>query len=205
MSLSLAKNVIVAGADNHPFMLDKTQYSSWASLTEPRTVTTPATVRDKRYDELTDAEKLHEACDIKATKIVLQGLPQDIYNLVNHHEEAKHIWDKVMLLIKVSIRQWLSLAPHLLLNTLQPTTSSEPRLTQRIRQLSKMEELPCRQFREDKIREEGHMARQCTKPKRPRNSAWFKDKEMLAEALESGVVLDEEQMAFLADNGDIVC
>ncbi|GJZ55445.1 putative ribonuclease H-like domain-containing protein [Tanacetum coccineum] len=31
MSLSLAKNVIVAGADNHPFMLDKTQYSSWAS------------------------------------------------------------------------------------------------------------------------------------------------------------------------------
>ncbi|GJV94495.1 hypothetical protein Tco_1546072 [Tanacetum coccineum] len=128
MSLSLAENVIVAGANNHPFMLDKTQYSSWASrmllyikgkengkllidsvlngpfkygtVTEPRTITTPATVRDKRYDELTDAEKLHEACDIKATKIVLQGLPQDIYNLVNHHEEAKHIWDKVMLLIK---------------------------------------------------------------------------------------------------------
>ncbi|GKF05182.1 zf-CCHC domain-containing protein, partial [Tanacetum coccineum] len=31
--------------------------------------------------------------------------------------------------------------------------------------------------------EEGHVARQCTKPKRPRNSAWFKEKEMLAEAL----------------------
>nr|GEX56936.1 hypothetical protein [Tanacetum cinerariifolium] len=29
MSLSLAKNVIVAGADNRPHMLDKTQYSSW--------------------------------------------------------------------------------------------------------------------------------------------------------------------------------
>ncbi|GJW14532.1 retrovirus-related pol polyprotein from transposon TNT 1-94 [Tanacetum coccineum] len=28
---------------------------------------------------------------------------------------------------------------------------------------------------------EGHMARQCTQPKRPRNDAWFKDKAMLAE------------------------
>ncbi|GJZ27193.1 integrase, catalytic region, zinc finger, CCHC-type containing protein [Tanacetum coccineum] len=28
---------------------------------------------------------------------------------------------------------------------------------------------------------EGHMARQCTQPKRPRNAAWFKDKAMLDE------------------------
>ncbi|GJY85794.1 hypothetical protein Tco_0499820 [Tanacetum coccineum] len=42
------------------------------------------------------------------------------------------------------------------------------------------------------LSEEGHMARQCTKPKRPRNSAWFKEKAMLAEALESGMVLNEE-------------
>ncbi|GKE13962.1 integrase, catalytic region, zinc finger, CCHC-type containing protein [Tanacetum coccineum] len=32
---------------------------------------------------------------------------------------------------------------------------------------------------------EGHMARQCTQPKRPRNSAWFKEKLMLAEAQEA--------------------
>ncbi|GKA32352.1 hypothetical protein Tco_0718719 [Tanacetum coccineum] len=44
----------------------------------------------------------------------------------------------------------------------------------------------------------------CTKPKSPRNSNWFKEKMLLAQALESGVVLDEEQMAFLADNGDTV-
>ncbi|GKA64182.1 retrovirus-related pol polyprotein from transposon TNT 1-94 [Tanacetum coccineum] len=30
---------------------------------------------------------------------------------------------------------------------------------------------------------EGHMARQCTQPKRPRNATWYKDKAMLAEAL----------------------
>ncbi|GJS81358.1 retrovirus-related pol polyprotein from transposon TNT 1-94 [Tanacetum coccineum] len=46
---------------------------------------------------------------------------------------------------------------------------------------------------------EGHMARQCTQPKRPRNAVWFKEKAMLAEALESGQILDEEQLAFLAN------
>ncbi|GKG30941.1 phosphopantothenoylcysteine decarboxylase-like protein, partial [Tanacetum coccineum] len=29
---------------------------------------------------------------------------------------------------------------------------------------------------------EGHMARQCTQPKRPRNAVWYKEKAMLAEA-----------------------
>ncbi|GKC98704.1 hypothetical protein Tco_1168979 [Tanacetum coccineum] len=48
---------------------------------------------------------------------------------------------------------------------------------------------------------EGHMARQCTQPKRPRNDAWFKDKSMLAKAQEAGKILDEEQLAFLADLG----
>ncbi|GKA96551.1 hypothetical protein Tco_0818646 [Tanacetum coccineum] len=48
---------------------------------------------------------------------------------------------------------------------------------------------------------EGHMARQCTQPKRPRNAAWYKEKAMLAEAQEAGQILDEEQLAFLADPG----
>ncbi|GJV97785.1 retrovirus-related pol polyprotein from transposon TNT 1-94 [Tanacetum coccineum] len=52
--------------------------------------------------------------------------------------------------------------------------------------------------------EEGHMARKCAKPKRPRNLAWFKEKMLLAEALKSGVALEEENVTFLADNGDTV-
>ncbi|GKA65450.1 putative ribonuclease H-like domain-containing protein [Tanacetum coccineum] len=48
---------------------------------------------------------------------------------------------------------------------------------------------------------EGHMARQCTQPKRPRNAAWYKEKAMLAKAQEAGQVLDEEQLAFLVDPG----
>ncbi|GJZ11633.1 retrovirus-related pol polyprotein from transposon TNT 1-94 [Tanacetum coccineum] len=64
ISLSLAENVIVVGADNRPPMLDKTRYSSWASL--PGNETTPAMVRERTYIDLTDEEKLRELVDIKA-------------------------------------------------------------------------------------------------------------------------------------------
>ncbi|GJZ25161.1 hypothetical protein Tco_0562620 [Tanacetum coccineum] len=47
----------------------------------------------------------------------------------------------------------------------------------------------------------GYMARECTQLKRPRNAAWYKDKAMLPEAQEAGQILDEEQLAFLADPG----
>ncbi|GKD73219.1 hypothetical protein Tco_1331501 [Tanacetum coccineum] len=97
MSLSLAENVIVNGAANRPPMLDKTNYSSWASrmlfyikgkehgkllvdsvlnrpfqygtMVEPGNETTPATI----YTDLIDEEKIRESVDIKATNIVLQG------------------------------------------------------------------------------------------------------------------------------------
>nr|GEZ95857.1 hypothetical protein [Tanacetum cinerariifolium] len=45
------------------------------------------------------------------------------------------------------------------------------------------------------------MARQCTQSKRKKNDAWYKEKGMLAEAQEAGKILDEEQLAFLADPG----
>ncbi|GJX66483.1 putative reverse transcriptase domain-containing protein [Tanacetum coccineum] len=48
---------------------------------------------------------------------------------------------------------------------------------------------------------EGHMSRQCTHPKKPRNAAWFKEKLMLAKAQEAGQILDEEQLSFLTYHG----
>ncbi|GJT14993.1 hypothetical protein Tco_0873699 [Tanacetum coccineum] len=51
---------------------------------------------------------------------------------------------------------------------------------------------------------EGHMARQCTQSKQPRNVAWYKDKAILAEAQEAGQILNEEQLAFLTDPGVLV-
>ncbi|GJV69432.1 hypothetical protein Tco_1484941 [Tanacetum coccineum] len=44
----------------------------------------------------------------------------------------------------------------------------------------------------------GHIARNCTQPKRPRNSDYFKEKMLLMQAQENGVDLDAEQLLFLA-------
>ncbi|GKA92998.1 reverse transcriptase domain-containing protein [Tanacetum coccineum] len=48
-------------------------------------------------------------------------------------------------------------------------------------------------------RGEGHVARQCTEPKRKMDSQYFKDKALLMEAKENGDVLDAKAEAFLAD------
>nr|GFA94492.1 retrovirus-related Pol polyprotein from transposon TNT 1-94 [Tanacetum cinerariifolium] len=48
---------------------------------------------------------------------------------------------------------------------------------------------------------EGHMSKQCTKPKRKRDEAWFKDKVLLVQAQANGQVLQEEELEFLADPG----
>ncbi|GJX35982.1 retrovirus-related pol polyprotein from transposon TNT 1-94 [Tanacetum coccineum] len=50
-----------------------------------------------------------------------------------------------------------------------------------------------------KCQGEGHMERQCTEPKRPRNATWFKEKLMLAEAQEACQILDEEQLEFFSN------
>ncbi|GJR85798.1 hypothetical protein Tco_0209809 [Tanacetum coccineum] len=71
-------------------------------MVEPGNETNPAMIRARTYTDLTDEEKIRESVDIKATNIFLIGLSQDIYNLVNHNEHAKEIWDIVKLLIQGS-------------------------------------------------------------------------------------------------------
>ncbi|GKB21512.1 hypothetical protein Tco_0855435, partial [Tanacetum coccineum] len=41
--------------------------------------------KTKKYAELSAIEKIQADCDMKAINIILQGLPTDIYSLVNHH------------------------------------------------------------------------------------------------------------------------
>nr|GFA18121.1 hypothetical protein [Tanacetum cinerariifolium] len=50
---------------------------------------------------------------------------------------------------------------------------------------------------------EGHMSKQCTKPKRKRDAEWFKDKVLLVQAQANGHVLQEEELDFLADPGTV--
>nr|GFA82767.1 hypothetical protein [Tanacetum cinerariifolium] len=48
---------------------------------------------------------------------------------------------------------------------------------------------------------EGHMSKQCTKPKKKRDEQWFKDKVLLVQAQANGQVLQEEKLEFLANPG----
>ncbi|GKC62649.1 hypothetical protein Tco_1095247 [Tanacetum coccineum] len=46
---------------------------------------------------------------------------------------------------------------------------------------------------------EGHMSKQCTKPKRKWDDSWFKEKVLLVQAQAHGQILNEEELDFLAD------
>ncbi|GJZ98513.1 hypothetical protein Tco_0670966 [Tanacetum coccineum] len=64
------------------------------------TVEENGVIRTKKYAELSVAEKIQADCDMKATNIIIQGLPGDIYSLVNHHRVAKDLWKRVQLLMQ---------------------------------------------------------------------------------------------------------
>nr|GEV19045.1 hypothetical protein [Tanacetum cinerariifolium] len=119
---TLAKHIIVAGAENRPPMLKKSMYNSWASriclfikgkrlgrmmldsidngpLVYP-TIEENGQTRLKKCFELTEEQQLQDDCDVQAINIILYGLSPYVYALVNHHEVAKAIWDKVKLLMK---------------------------------------------------------------------------------------------------------
>ncbi|GJT25319.1 hypothetical protein Tco_0895256 [Tanacetum coccineum] len=113
--------MILSGADNRPPMLDKDLHDLWKSRMELYmqnrehgrmilesvengpliwpTVEENGIIRTKKYAELSVAEKIQADCDMKATNIILQGLPADIYSLMNHHRVAKDLWERVQLLI----------------------------------------------------------------------------------------------------------
>ncbi|GJT99194.1 hypothetical protein Tco_1094712 [Tanacetum coccineum] len=120
---TLAEFMIISGADNRPPMLEKSLYDSWKSRMElyietqengrmilnlvqngtlvwPTVVEEDGTTRKKRYEELLVVEKLQADCDLKATNIVLQGLPPDVYAIVNHHKVSKEIWVRDKLLMQ---------------------------------------------------------------------------------------------------------
>ncbi|GKE73876.1 hypothetical protein Tco_1535917, partial [Tanacetum coccineum] len=80
-----AEYMILSSADNHPPMLDKDL--EWCD-------------QNKKYAELSAAEKIQADCDMKATNIILQGLLADIYSLMNHHRVAKDLWEIVQLLMQ---------------------------------------------------------------------------------------------------------
>nr|GEZ20285.1 hypothetical protein [Tanacetum cinerariifolium] len=90
---SLADKAILSSVDNHPPMLEKDMYDLWKI--EENGVTRP-----KKYSELSATEAIQADCDVKATNIILQGLPPEVYALVSTHKVTKELWDRIQMLMK---------------------------------------------------------------------------------------------------------
>nr|GFA03721.1 hypothetical protein [Tanacetum cinerariifolium] len=120
--VSLADKAIFPGADNRPPMLEKDMYDSWKSRMELYmlnrqhgrmilasvengpllwpTVEEDGVTRLKKYSELSAAEAIQADCDVKATNIILQGLPPEVYALVSTHKVAKDLWERIQMLMQ---------------------------------------------------------------------------------------------------------
>ncbi|GKA86425.1 hypothetical protein Tco_0808136 [Tanacetum coccineum] len=119
---TLADKAILSGADNRPPMLEKDMYDSWKSRMELYmmnrqhgrmilesvkngpliwpTIEENRVTRPKKYSELSATEAIQADCDIKATNIILQGLPPEVYALVSNHKVAKELWERIELLMQ---------------------------------------------------------------------------------------------------------
>lgn len=53
----------------------------------------------RTYKDLNDDEKKRYDADIRVSNIVIQGLPKDVYKLINFNTEAKVVWDNVKMLL----------------------------------------------------------------------------------------------------------
>nr|GEY41282.1 hypothetical protein [Tanacetum cinerariifolium] len=66
----------------------------WPSIEENRVT------RPKKYFELSATEAIQADCDVKATNIILQGLPPEVYALVSNYKVAKKLWEIIQLLMQ---------------------------------------------------------------------------------------------------------
>nr|GEU35362.1 retrovirus-related Pol polyprotein from transposon TNT 1-94 [Tanacetum cinerariifolium] len=105
---TLADKAILSGAGNRPPMLEKDMYDSWKSIMELMILKSvengpllwPTVEENRKYSELSVTEAIQADCDVKETNIILQGLPPEVYALVNNHKVAKKLWERIQLLMK---------------------------------------------------------------------------------------------------------
>nr|GEV71677.1 hypothetical protein [Tanacetum cinerariifolium] len=64
------------------------------------TVEEDGVTRLKKYFKLSAAEAIQADCDVKATNIILQGLPPEVYALVSTHKVAKELWERIQMLMQ---------------------------------------------------------------------------------------------------------
>nr|GEX99368.1 hypothetical protein [Tanacetum cinerariifolium] len=205
------------------------------------TVEENGVIRTKKYAELSAAEKIQADCDIKVTNIILQGLPADIYSLLNHHRfisqgpsssthSISYPVTDTSSLVNHNAYMASSSAPQIdyapmaqqsseysppetglvvlvfqkgddpidainhMMSFLTAVVTSRPFTSGSGGALGKQRVIVCYN-----CKGEGHMSKQCTKPKRKRDAEWFKDKVLLVQAQANGQILQEGELEFLAD------
>ncbi|GJZ92120.1 hypothetical protein Tco_0664185 [Tanacetum coccineum] len=56
--------------------------------------------RPRKYSELSATDAIQVDCDVKATNIILQGLPPKVYALLSNQRIAKELWERIQLLMQ---------------------------------------------------------------------------------------------------------
>ncbi|GKE76347.1 hypothetical protein Tco_1542467, partial [Tanacetum coccineum] len=119
---TLADKAILSSVDNHPPILEKDIYDSWKSIMELYmmnrqhgrmilesvkngpliwpSIEENGVTKPKKYSELSATEAIQADCDIKATNIIPQGLPPEVYALVRNHKVTKELWERIQLLMQ---------------------------------------------------------------------------------------------------------
>nr|GEY13140.1 hypothetical protein [Tanacetum cinerariifolium] len=220
---------------------------TWPTIKE-NGVTTP-----RKYSELTPTEAIQAYCNIKATNVILQGLPPEerecklydkfnkfaykkgetlcdfylrfslllndmniyILKLEQFQVNIKFLntlppkWSKFVIDVKQQGDDLIDAINHMMsflsavVTSRYPTTNNQLRNSSNPRTYTpgasgsnsrKQRTVICYNYKG-----EGHISKQCTKPKRKRDDAWFKDKVLLVQAQANGQILHEEKLTFLAD------
>ncbi|GKD37808.1 hypothetical protein Tco_1258015 [Tanacetum coccineum] len=113
---NLSEDIQCAGFDTRPPMLDRTDFASWQQRIrlycqgKENGVNILKSIDAGPFQMGTfretlakgDEDKDRYNAGIRATNILLQGLPKDIYSLINHYTDAKDIWDNVKMLLEGS-------------------------------------------------------------------------------------------------------
>ncbi|GJT39498.1 hypothetical protein Tco_0939363 [Tanacetum coccineum] len=228
---SLAEFMILSGGDNRPPMLEKHLYDSWKSRMELYmqnrehgrmilesvehglliwpTIEENGVTKTKKYEELSATRKFKLIVNTK----LLNSLPPkwskfmtDVKRVIDLHttnfdQLNAYLEQHELHANEVCIMCDRNQDPLALVGRQRSFAAGTSGIRAKISRtrgnnLGQQRVVKCFNYQG-----EGHMAIQCSKPKRKRDATWFRDKVLLVEAQGSGKVLNEEELAFLADLG----
>nr|GEV33421.1 hypothetical protein [Tanacetum cinerariifolium] len=153
----------------------------WPSI-EENEVTRP-----KKYSELSATKAIQADCDVKATNIILQGLPPELRNLSNPRQQA------TINNGRVTVQPIQGRHTSLAAGTSRTYTSGASGNNSR-----KQRTVICYN-----CKGECHMSKKYTKLKRKRDESWFKDKVLLTVITHNATYQADDLDAYVSDCDEI--